>query len=72
MKMEYELDTGVIVKLIEDAYPSDHGSSYQALASGNDGCQYMLYWDVVDPYCDDGANACNWDDVADYNNLGEM
>lgn len=69
--MELELDTGVIVKLMQDAYPCDHGSRYQALASGNDGYRYLIYWDVIDPYCEDGADACAWHDVADYINLGD-
>ena len=67
---------GVVINIMQEPYP-DNGcyrsvgmSDAQIAAAGGvdnislpSDAYYQLYWDIVDPDCDDGADACDWDDV---------
>jgi hypothetical protein len=53
--------------LLQDAYLSDCGMMYQALAVDQDGNDVMLYWNVInydDAYMvDDTSLDCDWNDA---------
>ncbi|ELA9292951.1 hypothetical protein QUO15_004413 [Vibrio parahaemolyticus] len=57
---------GVKYVPIQDAYPSDNGSQWEALAIDDKGNQYMVYWDVItDDNEGDFSNDCNWENAAE-------
>lgn len=44
----------------EKATISDDGETYEASAQDADGNRFKVYWDIINPEAEDGADACDW------------
>lgn len=62
MKCEFE---GKTYTVIQNAYISSNGKTYQAHAIDEEENDFLVYWLITKPNVEDENEACNWYEIHD-------